>query len=140
MMHTSDEADTTNGQTTGTGTTTDSKDAGADDGSAVIDASNEEEVDARMFTDIFSSSRPKDALDGTWKGAGNVLKGIYSYTRTYINLCICTIIPYGESRIHIHTNPKGLGLLPFIYLITLLMYLCLMCACIHTYILALTSF
>ena len=35
----------------------------------------EEEVDPKMFTEIFSSSRPKDALDGTWKGAGNVLKG-----------------------------------------------------------------
>lgn len=68
MMNTADEA----------GVTSDGSNItqGAESGGAIMEATEgEEEVDPKMFTEIFSSSRPKDALDGTWKGAGNVLKG-----------------------------------------------------------------
>ena len=71
MMSTSDEADTS-GQA---GTGADSSGEASAGGTVTQNTQEEEEMDSRVFTDIFSSSRPKDALDGTWKGAGNVLKG-----------------------------------------------------------------
>ena len=95
-MHTADEADSTGHGVSSTATPGENDPrattANNDDSNATVTNVNEgeeEEVDSRMFTDIFSSSRPKDALDGTWKGAGNVLKGIFIHSFIGIhNFCM----------------------------------------------------